>query len=556
MQLKKEITERMEISNELKMMASFPSENINPVLRISSGGIILYANIASQPLLQLWRSKVSSSLPSDWVGIIKSLLEENIAKSLEIKCEQTYYLLNLVPNVEQKHVNIYAINISDRKEYEDKLRYLSGHDPITDLINLRLFEELMLQAAKNLEINYFIGVISLEINDFRKLSQSLGHRSGDILLKQLSARLKDGLPSQFLFSHAGSNHFLIGMSDLEEAHTAGNYATDILNLISKPFNLPEQNVHIAINMGIAFYPIDANTITELIKNADLAMFHARAKGQNQYQYFKETMNKDLEIRHRLYQDLHVALAKKQFYFEYQPQLNLKTRKISGVEALIRWRHPELGRIQPENFIDILEQSHMMDSLTFWLLNTAAQQHLTWLKLKLPPIRISVNLTGSQLNHPKLIEILTDLLTRENINPEYLEIEITERTAIADIKSTSKILNKISQLGFSIAVDDFGTDYSSLQYLQELPINKIKIDKSFLIDLNMKKEKAVIIDAMIKLAHNLQIKVTCEGIENSQQIAYLLKQDCDEIQGYFISEPLSAKHFASFIKCDTKVYFNH
>ncbi|MEM1243345.1 MAG: EAL domain-containing protein [Pseudomonadota bacterium] len=551
--LQQEIYERKKIADELKIMASFPSENANPVLRVSSQGVLLFANATSQPVLELWHCRVGEILPKDWVRTVKSILHNKAAKNIEIKHQENYYLLNLIPVIDQNYVNIYAINITDRKKYEDKIRYLSGHDPVTDLVNLRLFEELLLQSAKSLSSNHLIAVISIEINEYRSISQSLGYHLGEKLLKQFATRLKTILPTQFLQAHAGSNHFLVGILDLTEAHLAGDYAAKIINQMSQPFDLVEQKIHIAINTGIAFYPLDASNIHDLVKKADLAMFHGKSKGQNQFQYFKETMNKELEIRHRLYQDLHLAIAKEQFYFDYQPQLELKTQKIVGVEALIRWQHPELGQVRPEEFIAILEQSHLMDNMVFWALNTAVYQHLTWKKLNLAPIRIGINLTGSQLHHPKLLAMLSELLATEKIDPRYIEIEITERTAIEDPKATSELLAQINQLGFSIAIDDFGTDYSALKYLQELPINKIKIDKSFLADWETKKEKQVIIDAIIKLAHNLGIKVICEGVENKSQIEYLAKRGCDEVQGYYISQPLASVKLVNFIKHSHKTY---
>lgn len=529
-------------------MALFPKENNDPVLRVSKEGIILYANPASTSLLNHWKSHLKEKLPDDWKKIVIDLLNTNIHKDMELVVGDNTLLIHLVPIASRNYVNLYAIDITERKHYEQELKYLSGHNPVTKLVNRRLFEDLLTQSINNTEPDKNrVAVLFFELSSFQGINQTFGHEFGDSLLKKVAERITDRLPKQFIIGHIARNHFAIAIANLTKPEEADDYAAQLIALFKKSFMVAQRELQISINVGIAFFPLDGDTAQEVIKRADLAMFHARTKGEYCRQFYTEEMNQQLELRQHLQQDLHVAVEDKQFLLYYQPQLVLKTKKIVGAESLIRWQHPDKGLVSPNDFIQVLEQSHLMNELTGWALDTVAKQYVEWRKQGLPALKIAVNLTSKQFTQSDLITLLKELIEKYSINPQYLELEITERTAIESPNVSIAIMKQIRDLGIQLAIDDFGTDYSSLRYLQQLPINKIKIDKSFIDGLEIEEEKRIIVNAIINLAHNLGINVIAEGVETQRQFEFLEKNGCDEIQGYILSAPLEAIKLGKFVK---------
>lgn len=546
--LKKEIKSRRFAEHELQSMALFPKENSNPVMRISGEGRVLFANRSSAPLLTHWNVKLDELLPDKWKRLVVDLLTIGQAKNMEVICNEQVFLVNFTPIQEQNYLNIYAADITEQKRYEQELKFLSGHNPITGLINRALFENLLAQNIKNCNVDQaLVAVLFVSINRFEKINQTLGYSMGDRLLVKIAQRLTEQLPKELIIAHPSKEYFAIAISNLTRSEVAYDYGAQIIGLFQQPFTVAQREIRMGVSIGITLFPLDGETPQQLLRNADLAMSHACSRGDFQCQFFTPGMNQQIEQQHHLLQDFYSAVEERQFIFHYQPQTTLATRNIFGVEALIRWNHPSRGLVRPDEFIPFLERTYLISELTEWMIHEAIKQHIKWKKEGLQPLRIAVNLTSEQFAQNNLINLLKDAISFYKIDPQYLELEITERIAIENPEQSIKIMKTINALGIDIVMDDFGTGYSSLRYLQRLPVSKIKIDKSFIDGIETDTENRIITKAIITLAHNLELKVIAEGVETQNQFDFLLKNGCDEIQGYVISAPMSPERLSRFLK---------
>ena len=441
-------------------------------------------------------------------------------------------------------------DITLRKEYEERIHHLAHHDALTGLLNrFSLHDFLDTTLAKALRDNTQLAVLFLDLDRFKSINDSHGHKIGDELLIQLSKRLKAITNEQTdLVARLGGDEFVIVLSQIKNPSAAAIKAKGILEKLATPFVIDGHDELITTtSIGISVFPSDGDTTDDLLKHADTAMYHVKANGRSNYEFFTFEMNKAVEERIMLTKDLRQALINNELELYYQPKICVKSRSISGIEALVRWNHAKLGFISPEKFIPIAEESDLILLLGAWVMKTAFKKILDLHKQGFTHLKMAINISAKQLEPEGFIKQVSDALTLYQIHSDMIEFEITESAAMTDPSKSIRRLHKLRALGIELAIDDFGTGYSSLAYLKTLPIQVLKIDKSFIMNLETDEDNAAISKATIALAHSLGYKVVAEGVETDFHEKFLTKHKCDVLQGYFYSRPIPSKELEEFIK---------
>ncbi|WP_413298821.1 EAL domain-containing protein [Bacillus sp. 1P10SD] len=436
------------------------------------------------------------------------------------------------------------IDITDRKNTEQMIKHMAYHDQLTDLPNRYLLKEKMDELIReSSENNNVFALLFLDLDRFKIVNDTMGHEIGDKLLIEVSARLRDCLDEKDIISRYGGDEFtiLLPMSNVDRAREV---AKSILISLSNPLQLNYHEVFVTPSIGISMFPDHGFTYDMLIKHADLAMYFAKSLGKNNYQFYTNDLidqsqyELDLEIK------LRKGLERNEFILYYQPQFNLHTNQIIGAEALIRWDHPEKGLISPAEFIPVAEETGLIIQLGEWALRTACYQNKKWQDEGLPPITIAVNISAKQFFQSNLAEIVEKILFETDLEAKYLELEITESMTM-DVERAITTLVELKKIGVKVSMDDFGTGYSSLNYLKRFPIDKLKVDQSFIRDSTTDPNDETIVKTIIAMAHNLKLQVIAEGVETKEHVYFLLEQKCTEAQGYFFSKPVSTEEFEKF-----------
>jgi diguanylate cyclase (GGDEF)-like protein len=424
-------------------------------------------------------------------------------------------------------------DIAERRRAEEKLRVVATHDPLTALPNRTLLHERLSHAlAKAQHYDRHLAVLFVDLDRFKNINDTLGHEAGDLLLQMAAQRMGDCLRGTDTMARQGGDEFVVLMDELTDAGPAAGVSQRILDAMGNPFNVDGQEVHLTASIGISVFPEDGRA---LLKNADIAMYCAKEKGRNNYQFYSTQFDKHSVERLSLEASLHRALDRNEFTLHYQPKVDIATGQISGMEALLRWQHPELGWIQPARFIPLAEESGLIQKIGGWVLKTACAQNRAWQKQGMRPLRVAVNLSSHQFASDSVLQDVEIALHESGLEAPNLELEITESAAMHNPEQTASILRQLKNLGTHISVDDFGTGYSSLAYLKRLPIDSIKVDRSFVEDLPEDLESVAITTAVINMAHVLRLRVVAEGVESAAQLRFLHGEGCDEMQGYLFSE---------------------
>ena len=429
----------------------------------------------------------------------------------------------------------------ERKESEQNLNYLAHYDALTHLPNRVLFLDRLSQAlASARRNNRLVALMFLDLDRFKNVNDSLGHDSGDQLLSEVATRLISCIRNEDTVSRLGGDEFTIILGEINSAEDAAHIAQKLLNSLTEPFTLKGHEIFISASIGITIFPDDSTDNDSLLKNADMAMYDAKQRGRNNYQFFASYMNASAMEQLEMENKLRHALERNEFLLYYQAKTNIHNQELIGFEALIRWNDPERGIISPDDFIPLLEETNLIIPVGKWVIQEVCRQNKAWQDQGYAPIRVAANLSARQLQDDQIINIVTESLEESGLDARYLELEVTESTLMEDSGHVAEVLNSIKEIGVEyIDIDDFGTGYSSLSYLKNLPISTVKIDQSFVRGLPDDKEDASIARAIIAMAHSLELKVIAEGVENQEQLGFLRKLDCDEIQGYLISKPLTA-----------------
>jgi diguanylate cyclase (GGDEF)-like protein len=452
----------------------------------------------------------------------------------------------------RSHVESLELVVTDRTKGLEaanrQLRHLASHDALTGLPNRLLLDDRIAQAIAQAQRNsHEFAVLVIDLDRFKLINDSLGHRAGDDLLREVAQRLSSAVRAIDTTARTGGDEFVIllaGPVTRAEALAIGKRAIEVMEPSVRLLGI---DVHISPSIGIAFFPQDGASVDALLARADAAMYCAKERGRNNMQCYEEGMSSATHERVRFESDLHDALRLRQFELHYQPKVDMSTGRINSAEALIRWRHPQRGLVPPNEFIMIADECGLLDDIGEWVVFEACRQAKAWQREGLRPMRVAVNLAPSQFRLANLVDQIRGALEATALDPQFLEVELTETAVMSDPESSIRILEAISRMGVLVSVDDFGTGYSSMSYLRRFPIDKLKIDRCFVDEMTRRPEDASIVRAIISLAHSLHLKVIAEGVETPEQLALLEQLGCDQYQGFHFSAAVLPERFAALVR---------
>jgi len=438
--------------------------------------------------------------------------------------------------------------IIDNKKYSDKLLHQAHYDDLTGLPNRFLSLDRLSLLVKEAQRNSNLAaVIFLDLDDFKKINDSLGHEVGDKLLIETSQRLNKVVRVIDTVGRLGGDEFIILIGGLDEPADVIPLVENLLNSFRTPFKLEGRELMITLSVGLSVYPDDGQEPSELLRNADSAMYHSKEQGRNTYSFFTDEMNQNVSLRLAMEEQLHGALDRDELTVVFQPKIDILTNKMMGAEALLRWNNPVLGNVSPEKFIPIAEQTGLIIAIGEYVLTEALNKLKILQGNSSPSFHMAVNLSPRQFRDRELIPFIEKTMKQSGINSESLEMEITEGVLMSGYSNVNEVMNNLSKLGIKIAMDDFGTGYSSLSYLRSYPFNVLKIDRSFVNDMTNSQEDREIVNASIAMAHALKLKVVAEGVETEEQLAFLKEMGCDYGQGYLFSKPVSWQEIERLFK---------
>lgn len=444
----------------------------------------------------------------------------------------------------------------ERKIADEKISHIANHDMLTGLPNRLLFSDRLnyeMRAMKRHGIQF--ALLYIDIDNFKEINEAVGHEAGDQILKEIARRLEGCIRETDTVARMGGDEFSIIASNLDTIADAEKIAEKIIALSNQPLETSKISFKTSMSIGISVYPSDAMDAVELLKNSELALYHSKKSGKNRYTFFNPEMDTMIHERRKLENELRQAIDNNELIVHYQPQIDIKNGRLIGAEALVRWQHPEKGLIPPFKFIPIAEETGLIIPLGERVLFNSCMQNSTWQKQGLPPITVAVNASLKQITKQYSFEdMLLQALYETELDPHHLEIEFTESFAMQNINATVRLLRKLNSMGVEVSIDDFGTGYSSLSYLKTLPFKKLKIDRSFIMEISSNQDDITIVKTIIDMAHNLRLKVIAEGVETIDQLEILRTLGCDEVQGYLFSKPVPADEFEQMLK-EERIYYN-
>lgn len=576
--LKKQIESRLEdlrkfsehILNQTK--ENWTKENYKKLLEyspygilIESDGKIVYANESMMKILgvvheqQLKNYEFSLLFNDSTRGQMNKKLkmtkkEKKIIEMLDeklIRFDKTEVAVEILasPFIFENKPSLQMIvnDISKRRAAEHELAYLAYHDGLTGLANRSMLENIMSQnIILSKRKNEKFATLFLDLDHFKMVNDTLGHLRGDLLLKEVANRLLSNLRKSDLVARIGGDEFILILGGVLKIESAGVIAEKIIKLFKNPFIVDKNEVFITASIGISLFPDNGEDVSSLLKNSDIAMYRAKELGRNNYQFCTNELTVQLQERASLENNLHQAIKENQLLLHYQPIYEIKTQKITGIEALLRWQHPKKGLIYPLEFMELAEETGMITPIAEWVIERACEDNKIWKKAKIPPLTLSINLSVSDLKKRNFVDDIKRIIKKTKIDSHYLEFEITESRIMENVENTISIFKQFKEMGIHIAVDDFGIGYSSLSYLKKFNIDRLKIDKTFIHDVSKDPNDAGIVAAIIAMSHSLKMCVIAEGVETKEQLAFLKKQKCDEVQGNFFCKALPAKELLEFL----------
>jgi len=442
-------------------------------------------------------------------------------------------------------------DMSAARAMSSRMSHLASHDPLTDLPNRLLLSDRLARAlALAHRHQRRLAVLFLDVDHFKNINDSLGHMLGDELLRAVAREVTMCVRSSDTVSRHGGDEFVVVLAELQQAEEAAKGAQKIINALNRPLVLAGHELHITVSIGISVYPDDGGNAETLLTRADMALYHAKEKGRDCFQFFKPELNVRAIERQSIETGLRGALAKREFDLLYQPKMNLKTGAVVGAEALIRWRHPDRGLVEPSQFVSIAEDSGLIKPIGRWVVHEACRQARAWQQAGLRPVPVAVNVSAVELRSKGFLNNIADVLKQTCLEPRYLELELTESVLMAHTADTHSLFGALKAMGVHLAIDDFGTGWSSLSYLRHLPIDALKVDKSFVQEITSEPRAAPIVSAMIRIGRSLNHRVIAEGVETPEQLAFLQAEGCEEGQGFYFSRPLAAEQFARVLEAGT------
>ncbi|ULL14574.1 EAL domain-containing protein [Paenibacillus sp. H1-7] len=454
----------------------------------------------------------------------------------------------------RSYATIHAMN--ERKRAEEQIVHMAYHDALTNLPNRLFFDERLsscLEGAKR--TGEKMAILFFDLDRFKVINDTLGHHVGDRLLQEFAHRLRVYVKEYDVVARFGGDEFMILLSRCTHSDEAAQFAKGIFQLLKEPFHIETHELFVTASIGISLFPDDGTDTETLLKNADNAMYRSKEKGGNSYHYYHPDMNK--RSLHKLNMEIHLrkALERDELRIVYQPIVDLQNGHIGGMEALVRWEHPEWGMIPPSEFIPLAEETGLIIPIGSWILKQACLQTKHWLDQGYPPLCVSVNISAIQFHQRQFIPILEEVLAETGLSPSLLCLEITENVAMNNVPLIVETMHRLKKLGVRISIDDFGTGYSSLSYLKRFQVNTLKIDQSFIRDVTTDEDNAAIVTALIAMSQQLKIKTLAEGVETKEQLNFLLSRGCDEIQGYIFSKPVAPEEFELMVKENKSIFIS-
>jgi diguanylate cyclase (GGDEF)-like protein len=535
--------------NSLKLVdfTSLVELSPNPIIELDFAGNILYLNTAA---IKIFKNihQFQSEHP-----ILANITHNQQHRNgnlviREIKIESNYFEQYVHYLPEHQKIRIYVFNVTQRKEVERILKYKAFYDALTNLPNRYYFNQKLSMAITSARTNESqVALMFLDIDNFKRINDNLGHKFGDEVLRHFSRRIKQNLRQGDLLSRWGGDEFTVLLESFQDLQEIEDMAHRLLDCLKRPFQIGEEHLYVKSSIGISLYPRDGDNAENLLKNADSALYRTKENGRNHYQFSSPHLIVQTSECFQLENWLYQAIDKEELLLYYQPQINIQTGEIYGLEALVRWQHPKLGLVSPNKFIPLAEQNGMIHSIGEWVLRQACQQNYLWQKAGIKPFRMGVNLSSQQIQQPNIIQSITKILAETGLGAEWLELEVTESALMHDIDLARDTLQQLRNLGIDLSMDDFGTGYSSLGYLKQFPFQTLKIDQAFIKDLSKDNfQDIAIISAVIALGKGCNQRVIAEGVETEEQLELLKGLHCPIIQGYWFSRPLPAHEIFHFI----------
>jgi diguanylate cyclase (GGDEF)-like protein/PAS domain S-box-containing protein len=439
-------------------------------------------------------------------------------------------------------------DITARKLTEQRVHHVAQHDVLTGLPNRSLLQDRLQQAiAYAARSGHPMWVMLIDLDRFKFVNDSMGHKAGDVLLVTVAARLRSSLRDSDTVARLSGDEFVVILSEHQDQPLSADIVQRVMKSVAQPVMLGPKEFMVTCSIGVAVYPSEGTPAESLIEHADIAMYSAKKLGRNNFQFYTPAMNEESQERVRIEGALRTALERDELVLHYQPQVDLASGRIVGMEALVRWSHPELGMVPPTRFVGVAEETGLIVPIGAWVMRTAAKQCRAWQDAGLGRLRVAVNLSARQFGAPDLLDSIEQVLSDTALSPDCLEIELTESLFMSDVTPAVELLHRMKALGVKLSIDDFGTGYSSLSYLSRFPIDTLKIDRSFVNDITHDANDAAIVTSIIALAHNLKLAVIAEGVETAEQLDYLRSHGCDEIQGYYFSRPLPPAEFEQLLR---------
>ncbi len=452
-----------------------------------------------------------------------------------------YVIVKRADNIIKRHEEV-------RLLHEREMRHQAYHDSLTGLPNKSKFSEQLRESInRSIRSGQQFALMFVDLDRFKIINDSMGHDAGDQLIRIAGERLSSLTREKDILFRWGGDEFTIILEDIDNLDDVSTITERIIKGMSSPISIAKQELVITTSIGIAVYPNDSDSAEALIKNADAAMYHAKGSGRNRYEFYTPEMNARAKERLELESGLQKALQNEEFILHYQPKYGASTQKLVGVEALLRWQHPSYGLVMPDRFIPALEENGLINAVGKWVLRTACAQNKMWQEQGFAPVTVSVNISAVQFRSPQLIDTVARVLDETQLESRYLELELTESMFISNTEAAINTMYRLKDLGVSLSIDDFGSGYSSLSYLKRFPVDYLKIDRSFIKDIENSNKDAAITNAITVLAHSLNMKIVAEGVESQGQLDYLKSQGCQELQGFLFSRPISALEVSELLE---------